>query len=96
MPAIYDLGRNPTIARTLTVTGTSSGVTLTATCRRISILATGASQLFKIGTGAQTATASDHLIATGERLIMNINKGSSIAAIRHGATSGTLEISEFA
>ena len=96
MPAISEFDRNPTIARTLTVTGTSSGVTLTATCRRISILATGAAMLFKIGTGAQTATTTDHYIANGERLIMNINKGSSIAAIRHAATSGTLEISEFA
>jgi hypothetical protein len=55
-----------------------------------------ANQLFKIGPGAQTATASDHYIAAGERLVMDISKGSTIAAIRHGATSGTLEISEFA
>ena len=96
MPAVYDLGKNPTIARTLTVTGTSSGVTLTAACRRISILAQGAAMLFKIGPGAQTAAATDHYIANGERLVMDISKGSSIAAIRHAATSGTLEISEFA
>ena len=96
MPTIFDLGKNPTVARTLTVTATSSSVTLTAACRRISILAVTANQLFKIGPGAQTATASDHYIAAGERLVMDISKGSSIAAIRHAATSGTLEISEFA
>lgn len=96
MPAVYVIGKDPTIARTLTVTNTSSGVTLTATCRRISIIATGHPVLFKIGPGAQTATASDHYIAAGERLIMDISKGSSIAAIRHGASNATLEISEFA
>jgi hypothetical protein len=96
MSAVNILGKDPTIARTLTVTGTSSGVTLTATCRRISIMAIGATMLFKIGPGAQTATAADHHIINGERLIFDISKGSSIAAIRHAGTNGTLEISEFA
>ena len=96
MPNVYVIGKDPTIARTLTVTGTSSSVTLTATCRRVSILAIGATMLFKIGPGAQTATATDHHIVAGERLIFDISKGSSIAAIRHASTNGTLEISEFA
>lgn len=96
MPEIYDLGLYPTIARTITVTGTSAGVTLTGQCRRISVLAVGCNLLFKIGQGAQTATASDHFLLNGERLILQIPKNSSIAAIRHAATSGTLEITEFA
>ncbi len=96
MPATFDLGPNPTVARSISATGTSAGVTLTAGCRRISIVAHGANLLFKTGQGAQTATASDHFILNGERLVFDIPKNSSIAAIRHGGTSGTLEISEFA
>ena len=96
MPEIYDLGLYPTIARTLVTGASSAGVTLTGQCRRISVLAVTANCLFKIGQGAQTATASDHFLLAGERLILQIPKNSSIAAIRHASTTGTLEITEFA
>jgi hypothetical protein len=56
--------------------------------------AVGADIRFSIGTSAQTASASSHFIADGERLELRIPEGANIAVIRNASTSGVLELSE--
>jgi hypothetical protein len=84
----------PSVARQLTATDTSSNTALTATCRRISMRARGADIRYSIGATAQTATATSHFIANGERLDVSVPEGSNIAVLRDATTSGTLCVTE--
>ena len=84
----------PGVARQLAAGAASANTALTASCRRISIRAVGADIRFAIGTGAQTATASSHFIADGERLDLGVPVEPNIAVLRNAATSGTLELTE--
>lgn len=87
----------PAVARTLAATATSQNTALTSSIHRISIKAKGADIRYVIGTGAQTASATDsHFIEAGERLDLSIPANSQIAVIRDSAatTDGTLYLSE--
>lgn len=84
----------PGVARQLAAGAATVNTALTASCRRISIRAVGADIRFAIGTGAQTATATSHFIADGERLDLGVPVEPNIAVLRNAATSGTLELTE--
>lgn len=82
------------VARQLTAASTSLNTALTAGVFRVSIRATGADIRFAIGLGAQTASATSHFIANGERLDFAVPSGANIAVIRAGSISGVLELTE--
>ena len=82
------------VARQLTAGSTTSNTALTAGVFRLSMRAVGADIRFSIGSGAQTATATSHFIANGERLDFALPPGANIAVLRNGTTDGTLEVTE--
>ena len=84
----------PGLARQLTATNTSANTALSANVYRISMRAVGADIRFTIGNGTQTATATSHFIANGERLDFAVPGAAHIAVLRNGTTNGTLEITE--
>jgi hypothetical protein len=84
----------PGVARQLAATNTSSNTALTAGVFRISVRAVGADIRYQVGTGSQTATATSHFIANGERLDLALPLGANIAVLRNGTTNGTLEVTE--
>lgn len=93
--AINDFLGQPLVARQLAAGAASANTALTATCRRISIRATGAAIRYSIGTTAQTANAStSHFIGQDERLDLRVPEGANIAIIRAASTSGVLELTE--
>lgn len=82
------------VSRQLAAGATSANTALTTTCRRVSIHANGAAIRFAIGTGSQTASATSHYIASGERLDLDVPANAQIGVIRAGATDAVLEVSE--
>jgi hypothetical protein len=82
------------VARQLAAGSSSANTALTTTTRRISIHARLADIRFAVGTGAQTASATSHYIATGERLDFDVPASAQIAVIRAGTTDAVLEVSE--
>lgn len=84
----------PAVARQLAAGASSANTTLTSAVRRVSIYASGANIRYSVGAGAQTASATSHYIAQGERLSIGVPAGAQIAVIRANATDGTLELSE--
>lgn len=84
----------PSVSRTLAAGAASASVTLTASCVRVSLVAVTADVAFRIGSGAQTAVATDHYLSVGERIDVRVPAGSSIGAIRAGTVDATLRISE--
>lgn len=84
----------PTVARQLAAGSASANTVLTSACRRISILAVNADVRYSIGSTAQTATASSHFIAAGERLDLRLPSTPNIAVIRAGGIDGTVELTE--
>jgi hypothetical protein len=82
------------VARQLAAGAASANTALTTTCRRVSIHARTADIRYVIGTGAQTASATSHFIAAGERLDLDVPASAQIAVIRAGSTDGVLELSE--
>jgi hypothetical protein len=91
--AVEPLGL-PSVARQITVNGTSSNTALTATCRRLSMRAIGADMRYAIGSSLQTASATSHFIANGERLDLAVPATPNIAVIRDAGTDGILELTE--
>lgn len=91
--AVEPLGL-PSVARQITVNGTSSNTALTTTCRRLSMRAIGADMRYAIGSSTQTATASSHFIAQGERLDLALPATPNLAVIRDASTDGVLEVTE--
>ncbi len=86
-----------TVARRIPASASSDIVTLTSTCKRISIRALGCNMRYITGTGALTANAqTSHYIAQDERLDLAVPAGASIAAIRESlaTVNGVLEITE--
>lgn len=81
-------------ARQLSAGSASANTALTASISRISIRAVGADIRYSIGNSAQTASATSHFIASGERLELRVPEGANIAVIRNASTDGTLEVSE--
>ena len=84
----------PGLARQLAAGSTSANTALTGGVFRISIRAVGADIRFSIGPSAQTATATSHFIANGERLDFAVPNGANIAVLRNATTDGTLEVTE--
>jgi len=84
----------PGVAHQLTAGASSANTALTSTCRRISMRAVGADIRYAIGSVSQTASASTHFIANGERLDVAVPDAPNIAVIRGGGTNGTLELTE--
>jgi hypothetical protein len=82
------------VARQLAAGAATANTALTATARRISIHARLADIRYAIGTGAQTASATSHYIAMGERLDLDVPASAQIAVIRAGTTDAVLEVSE--
>lgn len=83
--------------RSQAATTASADVTLTSTVTRISIKARTSDLRYKVGVGAQTASATtSHYIESGERLDIAVPLGAHIAVIRDsGATvDGVLCITE--
>jgi len=91
--AVEPLGL-PGVARQITVGGTSANTALTATCRRLSMRAVGADMRYAVGSSSQTASASSHFIAAGERLDIALPATPNIAVIRNASTNGVLEVTE--
>jgi hypothetical protein len=84
----------PAVARQLSAGSASANTALTSTCRRVSIRAVSADIRYSIGSSSQTATATSHFIANGERLDLAVPATPNIAVIRNGTTDGTLEVTE--
>lgn len=78
------------------VTSTSASITLTSTCKAVSLVALTADVCFRVGSGAQTAVTTDHYLQSGERIDIAVAASSSIGVIRAGSTDGVLRISELA
>jgi hypothetical protein len=82
------------VARQLPAGAATANTALTSTCRRISIHARGGNIRFAIGSATQTATATSHYIASGERLDLAVPATPNIAVLRADATDCTLEVME--
>ena len=90
---VEPLGK-PVVARQLAAGSASVNTALSAGIFRISMRAVGADIRYSIGNGTQTATATSHFIANGERLDVACSGNSNIAVIRNATTNGTLEVTE--
>lgn len=82
------------VARQLVASSGSTNAQLTSTCQRITMRAVTADIRYAIGNVAQTATASGHFIASGERLDLAVPLNANIAVIRNASTDGVLELTE--
>jgi hypothetical protein len=85
------------VARQISCSAVSANTTLTAGIKAISIFARGGDVRFAIGNSSQTASATSHYVATGERLDIDVSQLSTpnIAVIRGpAATDCILELSE--
>lgn len=86
----------PSVSHNLPATATSANTALTTTCRRASIYACNADIRYSVGATAQTASATSHFIASGERLDIALPPNANIAVIRDGSVDGILCVSELA
>lgn len=84
----------PAVARQLSAGAVSANTALTTTCRRASLYARGADIRYLIGSTSQTASATSHFLANGERVDIRLPSTPNIGVIRAGGTDGTLEVSE--
>lgn len=84
----------PSVARQLPAGAATANTVLTSTVRRVSIHARGGNIRYSIGSAAQTATATSHYIAQGERLDLCVPETPNIAVIRADTTDCTLEVTE--
>lgn len=98
---IFDDGRagvdplgTPGVSRQLAAVATSANTVLTSTVRRASLYARSADARYVVGSTAQTASATSHFIAAGERLDIALPDTPNIAVIRAGSTDAVIEISE--
>jgi hypothetical protein len=82
------------VARQLAAGAASANTVLTSTARRMSVFARLADVRYSIGSASQTASATSHFIAMGERLDIELPATPNIAVIRAGAVDGVLEVSE--
>ncbi|MGJ3704658.1 hypothetical protein [Variovorax sp. AFSI2.2] len=88
--------KQPLVARQLAAGAASVNTPLTTTCRRISIYARAGDGRYAIGSTAQTASATAHFIAQGERLDVAVPATPNIAVMRGGVSDCTLELTELA
>ncbi len=87
---VEPLGR-PGVARQVAAGVAAGSTSLTATVTRISIHARGAALRFAIN---ETATASSHYLAEGERIDVAVPLAAGISAIRTAGVDATLEVTE--
>ena len=81
-------------AKQRSATTDSAYIALTSTTRRVSIKAVGADMRYRFGTSSSdTASATSHYIADGERLDFACPEGTFIA-VRTVSGTGALEITE--
>lgn len=81
----------PSTPRVQATSSASASVSLTTTCRRISMYATQGTWYSISG----TATASSHYIAAGERLDFDVPASTTISVLRE-TTDGSIRITELA
>ena len=79
----------PGAPRVLATSGTAASVTLTPTCRRVSMFATQGAWYSLSG----TATATSHYIGAGERLDFDVPASTTISVLRE-TTDGSIRITE--
>jgi hypothetical protein len=79
----------PGASRAQATSGTAAGVTLTSTCRRVSMFATQGTWYSLSG----TATATSHYIGAGERLDFDVPASTTISVLRE-TTDGSIRITE--
>ena len=79
----------PGAPRVQATSGSAAGVTLTSTCRRVSMFATQGT-LYSI---SGTATSSSHYIGAGERLDFDVPASTAISVLRE-TTDGSIRITE--
>lgn len=84
----------PAVARQLSAGAASANTALTTTCRRASLYARTSDIRYLIGSTSQTASATSHFLAQGERVDVRLPATPNIAVIRAGATDATLEVTE--
>jgi hypothetical protein len=84
----------PAVARQLSAGAASANTVLTTTCRRVSLYARTADIRYLVGTTSQTASATSHFLANGERVDIRLPETPNIGVIRAGGTDGTLEVTE--
>lgn len=84
----------PGVARQLAAGVVSANTALTSTCRRVSLYARGADIRYLVGSTSQTASATSHFLANGERVDIRLSTTPNIGVIRAGGTDGTLEVTE--
>lgn len=87
--------RVPGVSRDLAAGASSANTALTTTCRSATIYASGADIRFLVGSTSQTALATSHFIASGERLDIALPATPNIAVLRNASTSGTLMMTEW-
>lgn len=86
--AVDTLG-TPSIPRVQATSASAVSITLTSTCRRISMYATQGAWYSISG----TATATSHYIAAGERLDLDVPASSTVSVLRE-TTDGSIRITE--
>ena len=82
------------VSRQLAAGAASANTALTASCRRVSICATGAAIRYAVGSSEQTAEATSHYIGQNERLTILLPPTPNIAVLRI-SSNGVLEVTEF-
>ncbi len=94
IPATSNRSDQPLVARQLSATSSSTNTLLTASTRKVSILARGGNIRYMLGNTSQTATATSHYIIQGERLVITTPRTPNIAVIRADSTDCVLELTE--
>lgn len=86
----------PSVSRQVAVTTNSAAQQLTASCRRVSLVAVGCNMRFRVGSSSVNALTTDHLLQQGERIDIHLPTTPWINVIRDAAatTNGTLNITE--
>jgi hypothetical protein len=79
----------PGVARVQATSGTASNITLTTTCRRVSLYATTGTWYSLSG----TATSSSHYIGTGERIDIDV-PASAVISVLQESLAGSVRVTE--
>jgi hypothetical protein len=79
----------PGVPRVQATSGTAANITLTSTCRRVSMFATQGTWYSISG----TATSSSHYVGAGERIDFDVPASTAISVLRE-TTDGSIRITE--
>jgi hypothetical protein len=86
--AVDSLG-TPQVSRVQATTGTAASITLTSTCRRVSMFATQGAWYSISG----TATATSHYVGAGERIDFDVPASTTISVLQE-TVAGSIRITE--